>query len=113
MTLTQTQAFVLTLVIEAAAAWLLAPRFRVKSWRAAAAAVIGSALSHPVFWSAALALYPRLGWATVPSLEILVVLFESLAYRLIATKSWRHALLLSAIVNFISWLAGFLLQGLR
>lgn len=113
MTLTQTEAFVLTLLIEGIAAALLAPRFAVNSWRAAAAAVIGSALSHPVFWPSTFLLYPRLGPMTVPMLEILVVLFESLAYRLIATKSWRNALLLSAIVNFVSWLAGFLLQGFR
>ncbi len=113
MVLTQAAAFALTLLIEGAAAALLAPRFRVKSWRAAAAAVIGSAISHPIFWPSALALYPRLGPMTVPLLEIVVVLFESIVYRLIATRSWRSALLLSAIVNFVSWLAGFLLQGFR
>jgi hypothetical protein len=113
MTLTQTEAFVLTLLIEGAAAYLLAPRFSVNSWRAATAAVIGSTISHPVLWPSALALFPQLGPLTVPILEFLVVLFESVAYRLIATRSWRTALILSAIVNFLSWLAGFLLQGLR
>ena len=113
MTLTQTEAFVLTLLIEGIAAYLLAPRFAVNSWRAAGAAVVGSALSHPLLWQGVLALFPRLGAFTVPILEILVVLFESIAYRLIATKSWRTALILSTIVNFLSWLAGFLLQGLR
>ena len=113
MTLTQTEAFALTLLIEGVAAYLLAPRFAVNSWRAAAAAIAGSAISHPVLWPSALALFTRLGPLTVPTLEILVVLFESIAYRLIATKSWRTALILSAIVNFLSWLAGFLLQGLR
>ena len=113
MTLTQTEAFALTLLIEGVAAYLLAPRFAVNSWRAAAAAVIGSALSHPALWQGALALFPWLGAFTVPILELLVVLFESIAYRIIATKIWRIALSLSAIVNFLSWLAGFLLQGLR
>ena len=113
MTLTQTEAFALTLLIEGAAAYLLAPKFAVNSWRAAAAAVIGSAISHPVLWPSVLALFPWLGALTVPILELLVVLFESAAYRVIATKSWRTALILSAIINFLSWLAGFLLQGLR
>ena len=113
MTLTQTEAFVLTLFIEGVAAYLLAPRFAVNSWRASAAAVIGSAISHPVFWPSALALFSRLGALTVPILEIMVVLFESIAYRVMATRRWRTALILSAIVNFLSWLAGYLLQGLR
>jgi hypothetical protein len=113
MTLTQTEAFVLTLLIEGAAAYLLAPRFAVNSWRAAASAVIGSAISHPVFWPSTFALFPWLGPMTVPLLEIVVVLLESIAYRLIATKSWRTALLMSAIVNFVSWLIGFLLQSFR
>ena len=113
MTLTQTEAFALTLLIEGVAAYLLAPQFKVNSWRAAAAALIGSAISHPVLWPSAFALFPYLGALTVPTLELGVVLFESVAYRLIATKSWRTALILSAIINFLSWLGGFLVQGFR
>jgi len=110
LTLTQTEAFALTLVTEGIAAAVLARSFNVKPWRAAAAAVIGSTISHPILWPATLALYSRLGLMTVPLLEILVALFESIAYRLIVTKSWRTALVLSAIVNFLSWLVGFFLQ---
>jgi len=113
MTLTQTEAFVLTLLIEGAAAFLLAPRFKVNSWRAATAAVVGSAISHPIFWPSTFALFGRLGPFTVPVLEAVVVLFESVGYRLIATRSWRTAIILSALVNSLSWLAGFLVQGLR
>lgn len=111
MTLTQTEAFALTLLIEGVTAYLLAPRFAVNSWRTAASAVIGSAISHPIFWPSTFALFRWLGPLTVPLLELAVVLFESLAYRLIATKSWRTALILSAVVNFLSWLAGYLLQS--
>ena len=113
MIFTQTEAFVLTLFIEGVAAYLLAPRFAVNSWRATASAIIGSAISHPIFWPSTYALFPWLGAMTVPALEIIVVLFESIAYRLIATKSWRTALLMSALVNFLSWLIGFLLQSFR
>ena len=113
MTLTQTEAFALTLLIEGVAAFLLAPRFAVNSWRASGAAILGSAISHPIFWPSTYALFPVLGALTVPVLEIVVVLFESIAYRLIATKSWRSALILSALVNFSSWLIGFALEGFR
>ena len=113
MTLPQIEAYALTLLVEAVAAFLLGPRFGADPRRAALAAIIGSALSHPVFWPSAIALYPKLGGLTIPLLEAAVVFFESIAYRVLATKFWRIALILSALVNFASWLTGVLVFALQ
>jgi hypothetical protein len=110
--LSQPEAYALTLVIEGAVAFFLAPRLGVNGRRAALAAIVGSALSHPIFWSAAHGLAPLLGRLTVPLLEAVVVAGESLAYRGLATKSWRAALVLSLLANLASYLTGLVLAEL-
>jgi hypothetical protein len=110
--LSQLEAYALTLAIEGAAAFLLAPYLGMKRRPAALAAIVGSALSHPVFWSAALGLTPLLGRLTVPLLEGVVVAGESLAYRGLATTSWRKALALSLLANLASYLTGLVLAEL-
>ncbi len=110
MVLTQPVALALTLVTEAAVALLIAPRLGATRLRAAAAATAGSLVTHPLLWFAVLEFWWRLGDITVPLFEGVVVLVETLAYRLLATKSWRTALLFSIIANLASWGLGFVLQ---
>jgi hypothetical protein len=109
MRLSQLEAYAITLAVEAAVAALLARRFKANSRRAALAAALGSALTHPIFWRAAFWLYPALKGFTVPALEAVVIAAESIGYRLLATRRWREALILSALVNAASWLTGALL----
>ena len=109
MSLLQLEAYAITLVVEGIVAYLVAPLFKVSARRAALSAVVGSAISHPIFWPSAYALYDRLGTYTIPILETFVVLFESIVYRILATGRWPIALALSVIANFSSWLVGRLL----
>ena len=78
MNLTQIEAYAVTLIVEGIVAFALARPFKVVPWRAALAAILGSAVSHPLFWPSYLYLAPRLGVFTTPLTEGLVVLFESL-----------------------------------
>jgi hypothetical protein len=112
MAVTQLEAFTITLFVEAVVAFVVAPGFRAKPWRAALAAVLGSALTHPILWHFANALHAQLGRLTIPSLEALVVLAESIAYRGLATKRWAVALMLSFLVNLASWLVGEIIYAL-
>ena len=112
MKVTQLEAYAITLALEAAVAALLAPRFEANSRRAALAAALGSAVTHPVFWPAAYWLYPALKGFAVPALEAAVIIAESAGYRLLATPRWRNALILSALANAASWLTGALLYAL-
>lgn len=109
MHLSQLQAYGLTLAIEGAAAFLIAPRFAVSRRRAAAAAILGSAASHPVFWNAVYWLYGILGRFTVPLLEGVVVAAEALAYRALATRSLTRAFALSFLANLASYVTGVVL----
>lgn len=111
MTLSQLEAYAMTLAIEAVVAALLAGRIGANSRRAALTAALGSALTHPPFWYAAHELYPALKGFAVPALEALVVAVESAGYRLLATSRWRTALILSALANAASWLAGYLIYA--
>jgi hypothetical protein len=107
--LSQLEAYGLTLAIEGVAAFLIAPRLGVPGRRAALAAVAGSALSHPVFWSATYALYGTLGRFTIPLLEGVVVAGEGLLYRAIATRDLWRAFALSFVANLASYVIGLVL----
>ena len=110
MVLTQAQALAVTLGVEGALAALIGPRFGARRLRAAGAAVGGSLVTHPFVWWGVLALWPRYGPATTPLLEAAAVAVEALGYRLIATRRWRDAALLSIIANAASWGLGVVLQ---
>jgi len=112
MKLTQLSAYALTIGIEALIAARLGPRFQAKRSRAAMAAAGGSLLTHPIVWWGAYQLYPRLGVATIPLLELFAILAEAVGYRLIAVKRWRGALLLSGLANGVSWAIGAVLTSL-
>jgi hypothetical protein len=113
--MTQWQAELLSLAIEAPVAVLVAALgFRLRGARVlvlvALAAVAGTALTHPVVWSGVLALAPRIGWeAATAAFEVFAVAGETLVYRLAAALSWRRALLVSVVANVASFGAGLML----
>lgn len=112
MTLTQTEAMALTLVIEAVVAGALAPAFARTVWRCAAAAVLASCITHPILWAVFYDAAKVLGSLTTPALEAVIVVVEMLAYRAIATPRWREAALFSLFANGASWGAGELIYAL-
>lgn len=109
MTLTQTEAMALTLVIESAVAASMAIAYRRTAWLCAAAAVLGSCVTHPILWAVFHDVAAVLGNATTPALETVIIAAETLAYRAIATTRWDEALLFSFVANFASWFAGELI----
>ena len=100
------------MLVEAFVAALIAPVFGAARGRAALAAAGASALTHPLVWYGAFALYRALGALTVPLLEACTMAAESAAYRALAMGRWRHALAASVIANGVSWGLGALIQGL-
>jgi len=109
MTLTQTEAMALTLVIESAVAAGMGRAYGLTIWLCAAAAVVASCITHPTLWAIYHDAYQLLGTATTPALETVIIAAETLAYRAIATKRWDEALLFSFAANFASWFAGELI----
>ena len=109
MTLTQTEAMALTLVIEATVAAALAPAYKRTIWLCAASAVLGSCITHPILRAVFHDVTAVLGNATTPALETVIIAAETLAYRAIATTRWDEALLFSFVANFASWFAGELI----
>lgn len=112
MTLTQLDAFGLTLLIEAPVAAALGWSLKLSPWRCALAAVAGSALTHPILWAVFHAADEYFGAYGTPVLEALVIAAETLAYRALATKQWPEAALLSLLANAASWGAGELIYAL-
>lgn len=106
MTLTQLDAFALTLAIEATVAAGIGRALRLDPLRCALAAVIASTLTHPTLWAVYRTAQDYLGAHTIPILEALIMAAETIAYRAIATKRWREAALLSIAANAASWGAG-------
>jgi hypothetical protein len=108
--MSQITALVLSIAIEAVIAFALV---RGLAWgnglRAAAAAAVGTLVTHPFAWRG----IPQLevvigyGWA-VAVVETGVVLAESIAYRLLVPLDWRRALIASLIANGASTAAGLL-----
>lgn len=112
MILSQTAAFVVTLALEAPAAFLLARLVGADRRLSAAAATLGSALTHPFVWFGVMSLTPRIGgWAT-PLAEAGAILAETCVYRAFASPRWSAALVLSVVVNGLSWGLGALLYAL-
>jgi hypothetical protein len=115
--MTQWQAELLSLAIEAPAALLVtALGFRLPGARALVmvtlAAVAGTALTHPVVWNGVLALAPRIGWmAAVAALEVFAVAGETVVYRLATALSWRRAALVSLVANAASFGVGLVLAA--
>lgn len=109
MTLTQTEALALTVVIEGVVAAGMGRAWGRTAWQCAAAAVLASCITHPILWGIFRDAAQVLGNATTPVLETAIIAVEALAYRAIATKRWDEALLFSFAANFASWFAGELI----
>lgn len=112
MTMTQLDAMALTFAIEAATAVLLAPVFSLPRLRCAASAILSSAVTHPILWAVFYKTQLVFGALNTPVLETFVFLAEAPVYRLLATKRWDDALLMSLLVNAASWGAGELIYAL-
>jgi hypothetical protein len=103
---TQLEAMLLTFAVEALVAAGLAIPFRLRPHLCALAAVAGSAVTHPILWAIFYDVDDVLGALTTPILEFAIIAAESIAYRVLATRSWTEALLLSLLANAASWGAG-------
>jgi hypothetical protein len=112
MVLSQLQALAITLAVEGAVAGLAGPRFGASRRRAAGAAIGGSLVTHPFVWLGILEFYPQYGPATIPVFEAAAMAVEALGYRLIATRRWQDAIILSVMANAASWGLGAVLQRL-
>ena len=112
MTLTQLDAFALTLVIEALVAALVARALKLSTLRCALAAVAASTVTHPILWAIYPQTYGYFGAFTTPALEVAVIAVETPFYRAIATPRWIDAALLSLIANAASWGAGEVIYAL-
>ncbi|MCE9523636.1 MAG: hypothetical protein K8S25_14550 [Alphaproteobacteria bacterium] len=112
MTLTQLDAFALTLLIEATVAAALGRALKLDPLRCALAAVAASSLTHPTLWAIYRPAQDYLGTHTISILEGLILATETLAYRALATSRWLFALLLSVVANGASWGAGAIIYAL-
>lgn len=101
--MTQLQAMLLTFTVEALVAGGLAIPFRLAPMRCVLAAVLGSAVTHPILWAVFDDAQRVLGAVTTPTLEFAIIAVESIAYRLLATRVWTEAMLLSLLANAASW----------
>jgi hypothetical protein len=109
MTLTQTEALALTLVIESAVAAGMGRAWGRTIWLCAAAAILASCITHPILWAVFRDVTEIMGNATTPVLETVIIAAEALIYRAIATTRWDEALLFSFAANLASWFAGELI----
>lgn len=112
MTMTQTEAMLLTFAIEAVAAAALARSLKLQPTACVLSAIAASAITHPILWAVFFDMRTVLGALTTPVLEGCIILAEAPAYRLIATRRWDDALLLSIIANAASWGAGEIIYAL-
>jgi len=111
---TETIALLISAVIKAPVAWLIA---RVTRWpcrgalHVALAAGVATAITHPQLWAAALWAYPRFAyWPAILTLEGLVVLAEGALIAWMADLRIDRAMLVSFIANSASFLTGFWLM---
>lgn len=96
----------LTLVIEAMVALCVARPLGVSPATAALCAMLGSFVTHPLLWWIFYPAQSVFGTLTTPVLEIAVFLAEAPFYKFISPTHWNTAILLSLLVNAVSWGAG-------
>jgi hypothetical protein len=105
---TQIDALLLSILIEAALAAVLVGR-----WRAALAAALGTLPTQSAAWWAIPLLEQDLGYpAAILLVEAGVVLAEALGYRVIVPLRWPRALAVSLTANVVSAGFGLLLHTL-
>lgn len=109
--MTQLAAYTISLGSEAVVAAAIV--FAIwRNWRlaalAAASAVLGTLLTHPIVWVSGLYLYPRIGYLPgLAGIEAFAVLGEWPVYRLLTRLSWPHTLAISFAANLVSFTLGF------
>lgn len=109
----QMAAWALTLVSEAIIAAALARSFGLAAWKAAAAAVLGSLVTHPNVWWLHHHLLWELGyWPSFAIVEGYAVLVES-AFYCAAGARLGTAIAISFVVNAGSVLAGFAMYAIQ
>jgi|SRR5271170_1103670 len=108
--MTQVQALILSIAIEAVIAFALVRGLRWGSGTGAAlAATVGTLGTHPLVWQAVPRLEARLGYGLALALiESGVVLAEGVAYRVIVPLTWRQAFAASMVANAASTATGLL-----
>jgi hypothetical protein len=112
MTLTQLDAMGLTLVVEVAVAAALGPVFARAALLCAAAAILGSCITHPILWSIFYDAQAAIGPFATPILEGAIIVAETFAYRALATPRWEEAGLFSVLANAASWGVGEIVHAL-
>ena len=110
--MTQLEAMALTFAIEAPVAALLSLGLVRAPLRCAAAAILGTAITHPILWAVFYSATKVLGALTTPILEGVIIAAETLAYRAVATPRWEEAALFSVLANAASWGAGELIYAM-
>ncbi|MDD3445376.1 MAG: hypothetical protein PHS60_08190 [Zavarzinia sp.] len=111
--MTEWQALLLSIAIEAPIVAVVAGRYRLAPpLHAAGAIALATAVTHPQLWMLALWAYPRLGyWPSILVLEAVVALVEAAVLAFVLRLQAGPALLLSVMANGISFLAGLVLIG--
>ena len=102
----------LTFLIESVVAAVLARPLGLTPWRCAGSAVLASTITHPILWAVFYAVSDVWGPMATPVLEAAVIAAEAPAYRVLATKRWDDAGLLSLLANAASWAGGELIYSL-
>jgi hypothetical protein len=109
----QINAMLLSMASEAPAAALLGLIWaRRISMLAAAAAILGTLMTHPIVWYGALRLYEVMEyWPAFAIVEAYAILCETVVYRVVAGLNWPLALVLSFTANWASIALGWALIG--
>lgn len=109
----QIDAMILSMASEAPAAALLGMLAgRRVSVLAAAAAVFGTLMTHPIVWYGALRLYEVMDyWPAFSIVEAYAILCEMVVYRVFTGLAWPLAFGLSFTANWASILLGWALIG--
>jgi hypothetical protein len=109
----QIAAMILSMASEAPAAALLGlAAGRRVSILAAASAVLGTLMTHPIVWYGALRLYEVVEyWPAFAIVEAYAILCETIVYQVFTGLSWPRAFALSFAANWASIALGWALIG--
>lgn len=112
--MTELEASLLSIAIEAPTALLLARLVLRRGWRtailAALAASVGTLVTHPFAWEGAYALARHVSWPVMAAIvETAVALAEAVGYAIVARVRPAAALGLSVAANAASFGAGLLI----
>ncbi len=107
------RAFAFTLAVEVPIfAWIGKREFPATSLpRLSAAGAAGTCITHPLFWFAWSLVVPDYTWYMISG-ELLVALFETGTFALLARVPFPTAFIASFAANAASWAAGALLSAI-